>query len=143
MEAISLAFTIFCIGYATIRLATSSSTLASSKTQALIGGEVTQTGETAAPASSEKKDDDEKPEMVEDIQYSYCFFQLTFALGSMYLVMVLIDWNIHVNTSNAGTLGQMSEWGNVWIKMASQWATYLLYIWTLLAPLVFPNKNFS
>eukprot|EP00298_Acanthocystis_sp_HF-20_P007052 c16750_g2_i3.p1 GENE.c16750_g2_i3~~c16750_g2_i3.p1 ORF type:complete len:444 (+),score=141.69 c16750_g2_i3:44-1333(+) len=141
MEAISLTFTIFCIGYATIRLATSSSSLAASKTQALIGGDVTQ-GEGGS-TSETKTDKDEKVEMVEDIQYNYSFFQLTFALGSMYLAMVLIDWNIHLQTKDAGELGQMSDWGNVWIKMASQWATYLLYIWTLIAPLVFPDRDFS
>jgi hypothetical protein len=34
-------------------------------------------------------------------------------------------------------------WPSVWVKIVSQWVTSVLYIWTMLAPMVFPDRDFS
>jgi hypothetical protein len=34
-------------------------------------------------------------------------------------------------------------WPSVWVKIVSQWVTAALYIWTMLAPIVFPDRDFS
>lgn len=34
-------------------------------------------------------------------------------------------------------------WTSVWVKVASQWVTVGLYCWTLVAPLLFPDRDFS
>lgn len=36
-----------------------------------------------------------------------------------------------------------SPWTAVWVKICSSWAGLLLYLWTLVAPLVLPNRDFS
>lgn len=32
---------------------------------------------------------------------------------------------------------------SMWIRIASQWMTFLLFFWTMCAPLCFPNRDFS
>ena len=34
-------------------------------------------------------------------------------------------------------------WTSVWVKIASQWVTVALYCWTLVAPLLFPDRDFA
>lgn len=36
-----------------------------------------------------------------------------------------------------------SPWTAVWVKICSSWAGLLLYLWTLVAPLVLPDRDFS
>lgn len=32
---------------------------------------------------------------------------------------------------------------SMWVKIASQWLTALLYIWTFVAPVLLPNRDFG
>lgn len=34
-------------------------------------------------------------------------------------------------------------WTSVWVKVVSQWVTVGLYCWTLVAPVLFPDRDFS
>uniref|UniRef100_A0A8D2QBK1 Serine incorporator 3 n=1 Tax=Zonotrichia albicollis TaxID=44394 RepID=A0A8D2QBK1_ZONAL len=36
-----------------------------------------------------------------------------------------------------------SPWTAVWVKISSSWAGLLLYLWTLVAPLLLPDRDFS
>ena len=36
-----------------------------------------------------------------------------------------------------------SKWPAVWVKISSSWVCLLLYVWTLVAPLVLTNRDFS
>jgi hypothetical protein len=31
----------------------------------------------------------------------------------------------------------------MWIKVVTSWVSNVLYIWTLVAPILFPNRDFS
>ena len=60
-------------------------------------------------------------------------------LGVMYLGMVFSNWQLSTNV-----LGQSLK-GNsfvFWLKTAISWFTALAYIWTLIAPRLFPNRDF-
>lgn len=37
----------------------------------------------------------------------------------------------------------VSTWTAVWVKVCASWAGLLLYLWTLVAPLLLPNRDFS
>ncbi|KAJ3686902.1 hypothetical protein LUZ61_016066 [Rhynchospora tenuis] len=89
-------------------------------------------GDTESGKSS--KDADPKP-----VSYSYTFFHLIFALASMYSAMLLTGWTS--STSGSSELIDVG-WTTVWVRICTEWATAGLYIWTLVAPLIFPDREF-
>ncbi|KAL3695902.1 hypothetical protein R1sor_009978 [Riccia sorocarpa] len=73
------------------------------------------------------------------VTYVYSFFYLIFALASMYSAMLLTGWgnsNIQEDIIDVG-------WSSVWVRIVTQWITAGLYMWSLLAPLVLPDRDFS
>jgi hypothetical protein len=138
MQVISFMFTIFSITYSTIRLASSSESLTASKTQSLLG----ENKEGAAVAPAPEAGENVIAAGDTQIPYNYTFFHVSFALGAMFLAMTLIEWDFEIHTETEDISGG-SEWANVYIKMASQWATFLLYTWTLIAPIVCSSRDFS
>jgi hypothetical protein len=36
-----------------------------------------------------------------------------------------------------------SKWPTVWVKISSSWVCLAIYTWTLVAPLVLSNRDFS
>ncbi|CAL4925923.1 unnamed protein product [Urochloa decumbens] len=74
------------------------------------------------------------------VSYSYTFFHLIFALASMYSAMLLTGW-----TSAMSEKSELMDvgWTTVWVRICTEWVTAALYIWTLIAPLLFPDRDFS
>ncbi|RKP22824.1 serine incorporator/TMS membrane protein [Syncephalis pseudoplumigaleata] len=71
--------------------------------------------------------------------YNYAFFHLIFALATMYVAMLLTDWNsMQGNPKELMRIGQ--SYTAVWVRVVSAWICVLLYAWTLVAPLLFPNR---
>ncbi|KAH0790543.1 putative serine incorporator [Histomonas meleagridis] len=72
--------------------------------------------------------------------FSLSFFHLIFGLASIYMAMLVTHW---------GQTGETAAWttdkGLVakWINLASSWVAQLLYAWTLIAPKLFPDRDFS
>jgi len=67
-------------------------------------------------------------------------FHLTLVLCSMYIAMMLTGWGSEEATSfNNPEASEQS----FWIKMISVFASFGLYFWTLIAPIIFPNRDFS
>lgn len=133
VQAAGVVLTIFCVGYATIRAASSGQNLAggAKPSTSLMGNEGG--GEVGVEA---------EPDEESAVQYNYSFFHIIYALGAMYLAMVLIDWDIQFDDKD-GQVGHMNKWASVWIKIVSQWLTFGLYVWTLIAPLVCTDRDFS
>eukprot|EP01130_Rhizamoeba_saxonica_P010164 TRINITY_DN4167_c0_g1_i1.p1 TRINITY_DN4167_c0_g1~~TRINITY_DN4167_c0_g1_i1.p1 ORF type:complete len:445 (-),score=51.91 TRINITY_DN4167_c0_g1_i1:746-2080(-) len=82
-------------------------------------------------------------------QYSYnlSFFHITFFMAALYLAMVLTNWKTvivhdvdidHIESSISVDQGMAS----VWTKAISSWVTFLIYIWTIVAPVLYPNREF-
>eukprot|EP00732_Lithocolla_globosa_P004373 Lithocolla_globosa_v1_NODE_4002_length_1531_cov_20.326558.p1 type:complete len:477 gc:universal NODE_4002_length_1531_cov_20.326558:95-1525(+) len=91
-------------------------------------------------------DDDYQQSTVRDdeteiVAYSYTFYHVIFVLAAMYVAMLVTNWNSAEVSSELGNVGV----GNiaVWVKIVSSWLTYLLYLWTLIAPRVFPDRAFA
>ncbi|XP_058111447.1 uncharacterized protein LOC131254744 [Magnolia sinica] len=74
----------------------------------------------------------------DDVPYGYGFFHFVFATGSMYFGMLLIGWNTHHKmqkwTIDVG-------WTSAWVRIVNEWLAACVYIWMLIAPLVWKNQQ--
>ena len=71
------------------------------------------------------------------VEYSYSFFLFTLALGSLYIMMSITNWYRPEEEENF-TVKLMAGWGAVWIKLCSGMFCVFLYIWSMVAPVIFP-----
>ncbi|KAF8556216.1 TMS membrane protein/tumor differentially expressed protein [Imleria badia] len=77
-------------------------------------------------------------------RYNYAWFHVIFALGAMYVAMLLTDWNV-VSTEQGGAESEeivyigRSETA-MWMRVVSSWVCMLLYMWSLLAPVFMPDR---
>ncbi len=132
-------FTFVAILYSTSSAATKSAALTGIEIESaepLIGGNPP----TSSNFNGNYPEDDEK----DGCLYSYAFFHFVFGLACMYLSMLLTDWNnLETVESNQGQFVRVgSSWAAVWVKIVSSWVVILLYLWTLLAPIVLPDRDF-
>ncbi|KAM4549714.1 serine incorporator 1-like [Fundulus diaphanus] len=73
------------------------------------------------------------------VTYSYSFFHFSLLLASLYIMMTLTNW-YKPNTDYETMQTAMPA---VWVKISSSWLGLALYLWTLVAPLVLPDRDFS
>jgi serine incorporator 1/3 len=88
--------------------------------------------------SDEEHDDDPIP----DNQRPY-IFHLVMASAGIYLAMVTTNWGTASSAAAAATGNLELSTESMWVRIASQWVIYIIYIWSLLAPICFPNRDFS
>ncbi|XP_068241878.1 serine incorporator 1-like isoform X2 [Palaemon carinicauda] len=74
------------------------------------------------------------------VAYSWSFFHTMFGLATLYVMMTLTNWFTPSN-SDLSTLS--SNMAAVWVKIVSSWICLFLYSWTLVAPLILSNRDFS
>ncbi|KAL6302514.1 TMS membrane protein/tumor differentially expressed protein [Sparassis latifolia] len=107
----------------------------------------------AIPASAldedEDEDDDEvNPETRDDertgTRYNYSWFHVIFAIGAMYVAMLLTDWNVVKASTGQDDPDQDVYIGRsevaMWMRVVSSWVCMLLYMWSLLAPVLMPDR---
>jgi len=69
-------------------------------------------------------------------------FQVLLIFASIYYCMLLTNWgNPIVNGENSLFFGQTSA--AYWIKMVSVWISILIYTFSMVAPLILRNREFS
>lgn len=61
-------------------------------------------------------------------------------LAAVYIGMLITNWNPQSLENIGDTLH--SEFG-FWVRVAISWLTFILYIWTLIAPRVCPDRDFT
>ncbi|KAJ7582460.1 serine incorporator/TMS membrane protein [Mycena floridula] len=79
-------------------------------------------------------------------RYNYSWFHVIFAIAAMYVATLLTDWNIVsqqpiLKLASSGTdvfIGQSEV--AMWMRVVSSWGCMLLYSWTLVAPVFFPDR---
>lgn len=75
--------------------------------------------------------------------YSFSLFHFCFFAASFYMAMVLSSWVEPTLDTATGEVFLADKNGPLWTKVSSSWFVSLLYIWTLIAPVLFPNRDFS
>jgi len=114
-------------------------------------GSASSSGEGDVVPASEKKEVDQTP-----VSYNYSFFHFIFTIAAMYVCMLTTNWDIvhigsHPDPDMANALLASDEtnhyWvdrslGSVWVKVVSGWLAHLLYMWSLVAPLVLKDREF-
>jgi len=69
-------------------------------------------------------------------------FHFIMASGCMYMAMILTNWSSRQEVEDNTTSYDVGA-ETMWIKIVSQWLTCLLYIWSLAAPLLLKDREFS
>lgn len=75
----------------------------------------------------------------EGVAYSWSFFHFMFALASLYVMMTLTNWF----QPSDDPKNLIENNASMWIKIISSWLCALLYTWTLVAPVVLPDREFN
>ncbi|KAJ7494596.1 serine incorporator/TMS membrane protein [Mycena galericulata] len=108
-------------------------------------------GAIPASALQEEESDDEDDEVDGETRddersgtrYNYSWFHVIFAIASMYVAMLLNDWNVVTDISKSPNSNNIyigrSEVA-MWMRVVSSWICMLLYIWSLLAPVLMPDR---
>ncbi|KAG7025705.1 putative serine incorporator, partial [Cucurbita argyrosperma subsp. argyrosperma] len=127
--ALGLLTTVLSVVYSAVR-AGSSTTLLSPPSSP-------RAGEPLLPL--ENSGEREEKGKAKPVSYSYSFFHIIFCLASMYSAMLLTGW-----TSSVGEGERLVGvgWASVWVRVVTGWATAALFIWSLIAPLLFPDWEF-
>ncbi|KAJ6945428.1 hypothetical protein NC651_000467 [Populus alba x Populus x berolinensis] len=128
---IGLLTTVLSVVYSAVR-AGSSTTLLSPPSSPRAGAD-----KPLLPLDSKPSEEEEK-EKAKPVTYSYTFFHIIFSLASMYSAMLLTGWSTSVGES--GKLVDVG-WPSVWVRILTGWATAGLYIWSLVAPILFPDRD--
>lgn len=76
----------------------------------------------------------------EEVDYSYSFFHLVFALACMYVAMLMTGWGSPAAHQGKDTIDV--GWTSYWVKIVSQWVMGGLYTWTLVAPVLLKDREF-
>lgn len=66
-------------------------------------------------------------------------FGLTLVLASLYMAMVVTNWSLDPTNPVAGRNTERS----MYVSVGSSWVVTALYLWTLVAPKVCPNRQFD
>ena len=82
----------------------------------------------------DKRGGEGEDEEVDDVAYSYSFFHLVLFLSSLHIMMVITNW--HSPSESADFKRLIKNWAAVWVQMASSYICCLVYIWTLVAPII-------
>lgn len=92
----------------------------------------------AADTDSLLQHDDEN----DGTTYNYSFFHIIFATAAMYIAMLLTNWDT-ANPASGELVNVGHDWVTVWVKVVSSWVVCALFVWTLIAPIVLPDREWS
>ncbi|RKO97206.1 TMS membrane protein/tumor differentially expressed protein [Caulochytrium protostelioides] len=111
-----------------------------------------ESGALPASALNHVSDDDDgedgpaiQDDEVQAVAYSYAFFHFIFLSAACYLAMLITNWTTVSIADGIGGHAPVGTVGKsiaaVWVKMVSSWVVLVLYIWTLMAPVLLPDRH--
>lgn len=92
--------------------------------------------ETDSKGGKHVKDDERR-----GTQYNYSIFHVIFFLATCWVATLLTQSLDPENNSDFTPLGR--TYTASWIKIVSSWVCYLIYTWSLVAPIVLSGRDFS
>uniref|UniRef100_A0A8C2E6Y6 Si:ch73-267c23.10 n=1 Tax=Cyprinus carpio TaxID=7962 RepID=A0A8C2E6Y6_CYPCA len=135
---VGFAIFVLCILYSSIRSSNTSQvnklTLAAKDTT-VVDESCTVSPETAEEVTAPTVEDNKR----DTVQYSYAFFHFMLFLASLYIMMTLTNWY----SPDADYSAMTSKWPAVWVKISSSWVCLSLYSWSLVAPMILTNRDFT
>uniref|UniRef100_A0A1A8CUN6 Serine incorporator 2 n=1 Tax=Nothobranchius kadleci TaxID=1051664 RepID=A0A1A8CUN6_NOTKA len=131
---VGLLIFLFCTLYASIR--SSNNAQVNKLMQTEEGQGLTAEDESAVGEDGVRRAVDNEEEAV---TYSYSFFHFSLFLASLYIMMTLTNWYRPDTAYEA----MQTTIPAVWVKICSSWIGLALYLWTLVAPLVLTDRDFS
>ncbi|XP_045915247.1 serine incorporator 2 [Micropterus dolomieu] len=131
---VGLTIFLFCTLYASIRSSNNSQVNKLMQTEEVQGLTAEYTAEAGEDGVRRAMDNEE-----EGVTYSYSFFHFSLFLASLYIMMTLTNWFMPDTDYQV----MQSSMPAVWVKISSSWLGLALYLWTLVAPLVLPDRDFS
>lgn len=75
----------------------------------------------------------------EGVVYSWSFFHFMFILATLYVMMTLTNWY----SPNSSIESLNSNEASYWVKIISSWCCVGIYVWTLVAPMVLRDRDFT
>lgn len=92
--------------------------------------------ETDSHGGKHVKDDERR-----GTQYNYSLFHVIFLLATCWVATLLTQ---SIDPSNDGDFTPVGRtYAASWIKIVSSWVCYLIYTWSLVAPIVLTGRDFS
>ena len=125
-----------CIVYSSIRNSTNSQVSKLSMSDQILSKDTGDAGQDLEGGGQSQGTYDNESD---GVAYSWSFFHAMFAFSSLYVMMTLTSWN-KPTALVAETLNNSSA---MWVKIISSWLCSGLYIWTMVAPLLLPDRDFS
>ncbi|XP_070496422.1 serine incorporator 1 isoform X2 [Chironomus tepperi] len=131
---VGLVIWMFCILYSSLRSASAVSSLSGRdpERQATLSNE----DEKPSNSSDAKVWDNEE----DKVAYSWSIFHLTFVAATLYVMMTLTNW-YQPNSSSLESMNANAA--SMWIKVVSSWLGIALYGWSLVAPMILTDRDFS
>ena len=85
---------------------------------------------------------------------SWAHYYIRMLIITMYMAMLLTDWGVAAEVSGESdegvptSIGSASRpysvgYASAWLQLGTNWLCNLLYLWTLVAPKLFPDRDFS
>jgi len=154
---IGAAITVVAVCYSTFRTSSSTDKLVIADDTADKASVIAKVADEEAGSSSTSSElstskGDEKPSTkkttANKLPFSFSLFHVAFLLGSMYIQQLLTNWESISSreTKSSATAEEItvdSGAGSVWAKIISSWLVFALYIWSLFAPILFPDRDFG
>ncbi|XP_071496135.1 serine incorporator 3-like [Diadema antillarum] len=138
----SFAIWLICLLYACIRTASTNNVGKLTGSEKVLlgsnGGDnsIQASGKEDAEAGGQTVYDNEE----DGVAYSYSFFHIMLMLAAFYMMMTLTNW-FQPTGADFSTLSANN--GAMWVKISSSWVCAILYIWTLIAPMILTDRDFS
>lgn len=102
-------------------------------------------GSLPASALDDSDDEDDVYDSKDDekgsTQYNYALFHIIFFLATTW-VATLLTQNLDPDSQEDFKAVGRTYWAS-WVKIISSWICYLLYLWTLVAPVIMPDRFMS